>query len=262
MRSIRLYNVNSNQDIRYPKVYLSSFGSNHIHYRNPWVSVWLSALFPGFGQLYLGRKMIGFLLIIWEIIININSRLNDSIIYSFTGQFVKAKSILDDRWLLLYAAVYVFSIWDSYRTTIELNKLTILTDRENVRFKPFSIKLFGIYYLDKKNPWVALSWSVMMPGLGHLYNHNLLTGIFILTWWIFIAYFSHLAEALSLSAYGNFEQVKTIVDPDWLLFLPSLHTFAIFDSYTQAVELNKLFEIEQANYFKDNFQDTDFEMPI
>lgn len=255
-------NARISRKARHPKVYVSSFGTNHIHYRNPWVSVWLSALFPGFGQLYLGRNVPGFILIIWEIIININAKLNDGIIYSFTGQFEKAKIVLDNRWLLLYAAVYIFSLWDSYSTTVELNKLTILAERENIRYKPFDIKLLEIYYLDKKNPWVAIVWSALMPGLGHLYMHKLFTGFFIFIWFIMISYFSHFTEAFYLTAIGDFQQVKNVVDANWLLFIPSIHTFAIYDSYTQTVENNKLFELEQANFLKDNYQDKEFEMPI
>jgi hypothetical protein len=98
--------------------------------------------------------------------------------------------------------------------------------------------------------------------LGHLYSHRLPTGFFVLTWWIVITYFSHILEAMYFTAIGEFSQAIIIADPQWLLFMPSLFGFTIYDSYTNTVEYNKLFEIEQEQFLKDNYQDASFRMPL
>lgn len=42
---------------RYAKGALSSFGSNSVYPRIPWVAAWWSLTFPGFGHIYLGRYL-------------------------------------------------------------------------------------------------------------------------------------------------------------------------------------------------------------
>jgi hypothetical protein len=61
---------------RRPRGYVSSIATNLIHPRNPWVTACWAAAFPGFGHIILGSYVKGFLLIIWEIVINLFSRAN------------------------------------------------------------------------------------------------------------------------------------------------------------------------------------------
>jgi hypothetical protein len=247
---------------RRPRGFVSSISTNMIHLRNPWVTACWAAFFPGFGHIIIGSYFKGFLLIVWEIIINLISHANLAILYSFSGQFNKAIKTLDKRMGLLYVAVFVYSIWDSYRTTVSLNKLYRLSKYENSPIIPMKIGVFEINYFDKRSPWLATAWSLFMPGLGHLYSHRLPTGFFVLTWWIIISYFSHLLEAVFLTSTGDFNQAISIINMQWLLFMPSLYGFSIYDSYTNTVEYNKLFEIEQEQFLKDNYQDKDFCMPV
>ena len=90
-----------------------------------WVAAWWSAAFPGMGHLLHGSYVKGFIFFAWEFIINIGARINEAMVYSFTGQFELAKATLDTRWVLLYIAVYIISIWDSYRTSVDINKIYI-----------------------------------------------------------------------------------------------------------------------------------------
>lgn len=242
--------------------YVSAISTNFIHLRNPWVTACWAAAFPGFGHIILGSYVKGFLLILWEIFINVGSSLNLAIIFSFTGQIDKAKEIFDIRLGLLYVAVYIYSIWDSYRTTVDLNKLYRLAKDENSPILPLKIGVLEINYFDKRTPSMAVGWSIFMPGLGHLYTHRLPTGFFVLTWWIIISYYSHLLEAVFFTAVGNFSQAIAITNFQWLLFMPSLFGFAVYDAYTNTVEYNKLFDIEQEQFLKDNYQDASFYMPI
>ena len=247
---------------RRPKGYVSSIATNFIHKRNPWITAWWSCAFPGFGHIILGSYVKGFLLITWELVINVGAKINLAIIYSFTGRFDLAKNILDKRWTLLYVGVFIYAIWDSYRSTVDLNKFSILADREHSPILPFKISSLEINYFDKRNPWVAAAWSILMPGTGHLYNHRLPTGFIVLVWWIMVSFFSHLLEAIQYTAIGAFSQAISVADPEWLLFMPSLYLFVIFDAYANTVEYNKLFEIEQAKFLVDNYQKAGFEMPL
>lgn len=257
--------IESTQSIRSqrrPKGSISSLATNFIHRRNPWVILCWSFFFPGFGQISLGSYIKGFLLIVWELIINMNAKINQAIIYSFTGNFELAKNILDKRWALLYTGVFVYAAWDSYRSTVDLNKFSLLADRENSPILPFKISTLEINYFDKRSPWLAFAWSALMPGVGHLYNHRLPTGFIVLIWWIAISYFSHFYEALVLTGVGAFHQATAVCDFQWLLFLPSLCGFVLYDAYTNTVEYNKLFEFEQSKFLKDHYQDSGFEMPL
>ena len=63
-------NKTATKNIRRFNTYTSSINLNCIHLRNPWISAWWSAAFPGFGHLHLGNYLKGFVLFFWEIIIN------------------------------------------------------------------------------------------------------------------------------------------------------------------------------------------------
>ncbi len=114
-----------------------------------------------------------------------------------------------------------------------------------------------ICYLDKRSPWVAAIFSSLAPGTGHLYTHRIPTSFFLLVKFILVIYFSHLLPAIHYTAVGAFEQATVAIDPQWFLFLPSLLGFAIYDSYVNTVEYNRLFSMEQSRFIRDNYQDQD-----
>ena len=247
---------------RRPKGFVSSISTNFIHLRNPWVTAWWSCALPGLGQIILGSYVKGFLFITWELVINVNAKVNVAIMLSFNGRFEEAKNVLDKRWLFFYAGVYIYAIWDSYRSTVDLNKFSVLADREKSPIIPFKISTLEINYFDKRSPWVASAWSLLMPGMGQLYCHRLPTGFIVLIWNIMILYFSRGWEAIYYTAIGNFGHATSILNPEWALFFPSLFGFALFDANVKTVEYNKLFDIEQARFLIDNYQDASFEMPV
>ncbi len=243
---------------RRPVGTISTININFIHLRNPWVTAVWSALLPGSGHIIMGSYIKGFLLIIWELIINTESHINMAIFYSFLGKFDLAREVMDIRWTLLYLAVWVFSIWNSYTLTIDINKLAILGTREDSTVPPTDIGSLDIAFLDKRQPWVAVGFSVLSPGLGHLYTHRIPTSFFVLTLIISLVYLSHLLEAVQYTFTGAFSQAAAVLDPHWLLFIPSLYGFAIYDAYVNTVEYNKLFEQEQARFIRDNYQQPNF----
>ncbi|SES63913.1 hypothetical protein SAMN05216389_101195 [Oceanobacillus limi] len=249
--------TNDNTARRY-KAHVSTLGTTQIHLRNPYIIAWWSAAFPGFGHLLLSKYIRGYLLFMWEVIVNVQANVNLAMIYSFQGKIDLAKESLDTRWLLIYIPVYLFAIWDSYRTTVDMNKVYILAERENHRFNSFVISPIEINYLDKRNPFIALIWSLFMPGLGQLYIHRILTAAFVVIWSVIFFYFSHALEAVTLLFWGEIQKATSVINPEWLLFFPSLYGFATYDSYTATVENNKLYEKEQRDYFKKYYQNNHF----
>ncbi|WP_430787605.1 hypothetical protein VBD025_16900 [Virgibacillus flavescens] len=242
--------------------HVSVFGTTQIHLRNPFVIAWWSAAFPGCGHLLLSKYLRGYLLFIWEVIVNLQANLNQGIVYSFQGNFDKAIEVLDARWLLLYMPVYLFAIWDSYRTTVDLNKVYILASDEEHYFNSFSIGALEINYLDKRNPLVAAMWSVFVPGLGQLYIHRIMTAFFVIIWAVVFFYYSRVFEGITYLLQGNIQQSTEVLKDQvkWLLFIPSVYGFAIYDSYMNTVENNKLFEKVQRRFLLDNYQQPNFNL--
>ncbi|WP_346200370.1 hypothetical protein NSQ96_01070 [Caldifermentibacillus hisashii] len=249
--------TNDNTARRYT-AHVSSLGTTQLHLRNPYIIAWWSAAFPGFGHMILSKYLRGFALIIWEVVVNIEANINLSMIYSFQGNIDLAKEVLNPRWLLMYIPVYLFAIWDSYRTTVDMNRVYLLAEQENHRFNTFSLGALEINYLDKRNPVLSIIWSLFIPGLGQLYIHRVLTAFFIIIGLVVFYYFSHFQEAALLLILGNVQEATSVLKPEWLLFLPSHYGFALYDSYVNTVENNKLFDKELKDYLKENYQNNNF----
>ncbi|HEX6923030.1 MAG TPA: hypothetical protein VF149_04335 [Bacillales bacterium] len=248
-------------EARRDRAFLSTLGTTQIYLRSPHVVAWWSAAFPGFGHLLMSKYIRGISLFLWEVLINMNAKLNMAMIYSFTGRFEAAKDVLNTRWILLYIPVYLFAIWDCHRTTVDLNKLYLLADHEDANITNFKIETLEINYLDKRKPRIALIWSLLMPGMGQLYIHRILAAFFVLIWWVVLAYFSHFYQSLQLIFLGDFQQATAILNPQWLMFMPSIYGFAAYDAYVNAVENNKLFNKEQRNFLRKAYQDSNFLLP-
>ncbi|GAA3332543.1 hypothetical protein GCM10020331_093090 [Ectobacillus funiculus] len=75
----------------------------------------------------------------------------------------------------VYPCLSFFAIWDSYRTTVDMNNAYVLAEREDHHFNTFTLGALEINYLDKRNPVLAVMWSLFIPGLGQLYIHRILT---------------------------------------------------------------------------------------
>lgn len=240
----------------------SQVGLSQIHLRNPWVTAFWSFAFPGCGHLLQDRLLRGLILIVWEMLVNGNAKINLSIMYSLLGNFEMAKQVVNQRWFLLYTSMYVFSIWDSYRGTVDLNKQYILADREDAPLSSMTTGTLDTNFLDKRSPLFACVISILTPGLGHLYVNKVISGLFFIGWTICSIYFSHCLSAVHETMLGNFNQAKSILDMQWLMYLPSIYGFVIYDAYVSAVENNKLFKKAQSKFLRDNYQFSNFKMPF
>lgn len=250
-----------NNIVRRPKAAISDYSINIFHLRNPVVVAWWSLVYPGFGHLRMISIAKGMFLFIGELLINTQAHLNVAIMYSFTGNFAMAKQVLDIHLLLLYCGILIFAVWDSYRVALEINKFSVLADHEYAPIVPMVIGSAGLNSYEKRNPWVAVAWSMLMPGAGHLYTMTLMSAIFLMVGGTVIVYFSHLLPAVQYTALGQYSLAKEVVDWQWLLNMPSFYCFAIYDAYAKTVEVNKMFDQEQAQFMKNKYQSPLFKMP-
>lgn len=254
--------MNQIPTFRRQRAFFSQFTTTQLHLKNPWVVAFFSFSYPGFGHFLQHRYASAFTLILWETFINDKANVNLGILYSMLGDFGKAKEILDEKWLIFYVSIYMFGIWDSYRTTVDLNKQYLLADREDAPILNIKMGAWDMTYLDKRKPWVSLLWSVLFPGLGHLYLHNVISGFFIFVYTVSICYFGNILKSIHLTLLGNFEQAKNDLNMQWTIYLPSIFFFIIYDAYISTVENNKLFEKEMSKYLRQKYQDKNFEFPL
>jgi hypothetical protein len=241
--------------------HVSVIGTTLLHLKHPWIVAWWSCAFPGFGHLLLSKYLLALFLLVWEFIINTYAHLNEAMVYTFIGQFDKATDVLELRWLSLYVPVYLFTIFDSYRTTVEMNQLYVLADRENQPFTSFRMNSLETNYLDKRNSSTSILWSLLMPGLGQLYIHRLFIAMIVLISWIVIIYQSKALISLHYTFLGEWDQVSFVLDKQWFLFIPSIYGFALYDAYVNTVEMNKLFARDQKTYLAQEYQSKQFIMP-
>ena len=253
---------NLNSSVRRYLAYVSTLGTTQLHLRNPFVIACWSAAFPGLGHLLLSKYLRGYLLFLWELVVNVKGHINLAILYSFTGEFQMAKDILDINWVMLYIPTFIFAIWDAYRTTVDLNHQYILAAREDAEIKTFNISPIEINYLDKRTPWNAAMWSALMPGLGQVIIHRVPAALFIIIAFIGISQQSQLLPAIHYTLLGQFDYAKSIINAQWFLNIPSVYLSSIYDAYENTVSNNKLFDWEQTKFLKKHYQDIHFNMPF
>ncbi|WP_334073496.1 MULTISPECIES: hypothetical protein [Paenibacillus] len=244
---------NQHRSRRY-QAHVSMFGTTQLHFRNPYIVACWSLAFPGFGHLLLNKYLRGYALVIWEMFINQKIHLNLAMVYSFNGQFQAAKEVLDPKFTIMYIPVYLFAIWDSYRTAVDLNKVYVLAHRENAPFSTFSIGVLEINYLDERKPWLAAFWSACIPSMGQLYLHRIVLAVFVLIFTILIIDRSNFIWSLHFLILGDLRQSSAVLDTQWLLYIPSFYLFNIYEAYINAVENNKLFNTDLKNYLRRNYQ--------
>jgi hypothetical protein len=240
---------------RRPKMYIGASNLNHIAYSSPSNAAWWSAALPGFGYIHLGSFLKGFIFMIGEILCNTLGGINLAILYSFTGQFEKIQKVVNYNWLLPYATIYIYSIWDSYRMSVEMNKYVQLEASQPIRnFKNAIITSYDFNILNKRAPHISLIWSVLFPGIGHIYNHRFVTGTILMIWFMGITIMARLPELIIWSLTGQFELINANANYHWLMFLPSIYCFAIYDAYALSVSYNSLFKEEQLYYLQRRYR--------
>jgi hypothetical protein len=244
---------------RRPMFRASPYTSNVLSFASPWITFWWSAAFPGFGHVLARSNVWGFILMSSEYTLNTISHLNQAIFLSMIGEFEAAKTILDLRYFQLYVVIYVYTMWDSYRRTIDNNKMYQLAYQEIHSTSTFRMSALEINVMGKKIPWIGLAWSFLLPGTGYIYLQRIPMALFTLVWWGIILHHSRILEGVFYTAIGDFPTATASLDPQWLLYTPSIWGFAMYDTYSKIVENNRLFEIEQARFLSEEYQKGDLD---
>lgn len=216
--------------------------------------MWWAMAMPGAGHIMLGKMVKGFLMFIFEFLVNGKAHINTAIVYSLTGQFQMAKESLDIRWFFIYIGVYIFNAWDAYRLSTDINQFSMLAAQAKSPIPAFNLSLMEINYLQRLSVGIPVFWSMVTPGLGHIIIRNMIPGFYLISWYITVVYKSRLLEGVYYSFLGNFDQDRFVMDFEWTLFLPSVFLFATCDSYYRSIEINQLFKEEQARFLEGKYK--------
>ncbi|WP_226619978.1 hypothetical protein LG298_07775 [Cytobacillus firmus] len=127
-------------------------------------AVFWSIALPGFSQLLAGQLWKGTLFVVLEFIINVYSHFNSAIMYSFMGEIDKAVHVLNYQWLMFYPCLYMFAMWDAYRSA--------MPEKEELSFLPF---VFSAYFVT-----VGLMYSTKLKLFGVFLGPVFLPMIFVI----------------------------------------------------------------------------------
>jgi signal peptidase I len=113
--------------------------------KEPWLSVILSSLFPGIGQIYTGKVLRGSIIIIIGLVL------------ISTGCWLifdrKGSILLGFQLVIGYFILAIFSLFDAHHCAKKINSRKFEMERKG-----------------DKDPWLAVYLSTIIPGLGHLYH--------------------------------------------------------------------------------------------
>ncbi|MDC3412931.1 hypothetical protein [Terrihalobacillus insolitus] len=232
--------------------HISPMGTTIIRKTRPWIASWWSIAMPGFGHFHLGMYTTGLTLLLGEIIFNTIGKINLAILYTFTFQFEKAHEVINYNCALLCAIIYLFGIWDSYRLAVESNQYHLVSGKIHKQIQLNAMNNISINFVDKRIPWVGIFWSVLFPGLGHLYAHQLLQGLTLILFTVVITAITQLGDLVLLTLTTQFEKIQ-YVNYQWLMFLPSFYFFSIYDAYSHINSLNNLFKEEQTHFLVNKY---------
>ena len=138
----------------------NSNNSEKISEKEPWLAVNLSYLFPGIGQIYSGNLYKGLLQVLllgWGEIILVGS-----ILINPTDKV--ARGLI---WLSFCLLLY--NLFDAYQTATRVNSRNFEADRRS-----------------NKDAWRAVFFTMIIPGLGHIYIGKRWLGIIIIIGWLVI----------------------------------------------------------------------------
>jgi signal peptidase I len=126
--------------------------SQSVSGKEPWLAVNLSMFWPGIGQIYSGKVLRGWIFIISQILLIC---IGGWLLFTPTGD-IRIGLIL----LLSTLVVGIWSFFDAYRCAKNANSLSFEELRKS-----------------RKDPWLAVFLSRIIPGIGHLYIKKIWLGI-------------------------------------------------------------------------------------
>ncbi|WP_217594026.1 hypothetical protein [Cohnella sp. GbtcB17] len=238
---------------RYPFVRMSLLGVTFTSVPRPVMVAWWSAAFPGFGHFIVNQYARGILLTLTEMIVNKLCRLNEAIVFTFCGRFEEAAKAIDANWAFGYATIYLFAVWDSYRTAKYQSSLRSLA-QEGPPIRRMLIHPLEVQYIERKNPLAGLFYSLLFPGLGQMYNQRFCLGFYIMFWWWVYIGMSHAPTAVVELLYGSVARSTDMLSQQWFMSMPSVIGGASYQAYRGTIEQNKLFREEQRAYLKKTYE--------
>ncbi len=120
--------------------------------KEPWLAVVLSRLFIGVGQIYSGKIIRGFFLILLEILLTF---ISCWFVFSDKGNIIIGASLF-----LLLSVIAIWNLFDAHRCAKSKNP----TDFEMSR-------------KENKDAWLAVFLTSLIPGLGQIYIKKWLWGL-------------------------------------------------------------------------------------
>lgn len=127
--------------------------------KEPWLAANLSLFFPGIGQLYTGKMIRGYSLIITQVGL-----------YALSGWLILSQIgniFIGEILLLATFALSIWGIFDAYDCAKKANPPSF----EKLR-------------TSRKDPWLAVFLSRLVPGAGHLYINRLWLSVLFFTFFV------------------------------------------------------------------------------
>jgi hypothetical protein len=87
----------------------------------------------------------------------------------------------------------------------------------------------------RSSNFVALLWSIAMPGLGHLYLRNKIIGIILIGLTLFALMRTNFNEIIFYAFAGNFKKANLIFTQQPVLFFPAIYSFAMWHAYNYEI---------------------------
>lgn len=238
---------------RRPATYAAKSGYDQLARYDPRTVAWLSATFPGFGHLLLNHNVRGLFFTLSEVFVNSFAHVNEAMVYTFCGKFDDAIRVLNRDWAVGYAIIFLFAILDGYRIAIGQNRMLDRripgVNRLAAAYAPFQ----EFQYSTPKQPWIAVAFSCLLPGLGQFYVQRYWLAIYGVFWWWVYSVSSGYNAAWIRLWNGDLAGAAKL-HPHWLLFMPSLIGGATYHAFVCSLRQNRLFRAEQRRYVAMEFR--------
>lgn len=132
------------ENVQLPSVVITPTEIQYIELKNPVFGAIYSALFPGMGELYNHRFGLAFYAMFWWWVYVGLSRAHESLLLILHGMIPESISILHPHWLLFMPSVMGGSVYHTYSTVHEHNRLYRLEQRQYLtqRYRNSEVSLF------------------------------------------------------------------------------------------------------------------------
>lgn len=131
--------------------------------KEPWLAVNLSRLLPGIGQIYAGKPLKGYIILLSSFLL---FGIGGWFILSSPGNVIVGIVILAIAGLILP----IWNLFDAYHSARSGNSTE-----------------FEVARKQSKDPWLAVFWSGFVPGLGHVYLKQWLSSMIFFAVFIAVA---------------------------------------------------------------------------